>query len=168
MILCSFASPWTSYGVSWCMKLSEEQKIECMGVCVGCAGTIKHDGEAFPAHVFLGHLCRWEWRELREVRSERPGCHFLREGKKDVINELWFVAGQKKAYQRHSAILPEAGRRRRRRIRRQTLIFLSAVFEAPPHRWSCFSWSWSLESADRKDLCPLHSGQGKLFFCKFV
>lgn len=48
----------------------------CMGVCVDCAGIIKHDGEASIAHVFLGRLCRCEWRELREVRSEWPACHF--------------------------------------------------------------------------------------------
>lgn len=78
------------------MKLSDEQKIEHMGVCVGCAGTIKYDGEAFIAHVFLGHLCRCEWRELGEVRSEWPGCHFVGKGKKTyLINKLQFVVGQK-------------------------------------------------------------------------
>ena len=38
-----------------------------MGVCVECAGIIKcGDDESSPARVFLGHLCRCDWRDLRE------------------------------------------------------------------------------------------------------
>lgn len=54
-----------------------------MGVCVGCTGTIKCEGEASVAHVFLGHLCRREGRELREVRSEWPECHSVGCGNTD-------------------------------------------------------------------------------------
>lgn len=49
------------------IKLSEQkEKIQRVGVCVECAGITKWDGEASPAHVFLGHLRRCEWRDLRE------------------------------------------------------------------------------------------------------
>lgn len=45
------------------MGLSEQEKIL---QCVECAGITAWDGEASPARVFLGHLCRCEWREVRE------------------------------------------------------------------------------------------------------
>lgn len=57
-----------------CMKLREhKERIMCVGVCVGCAGIITCDDESSPAHVFLGHLCRCEWRDLREG-EEWPAC----------------------------------------------------------------------------------------------
>lgn len=42
------------------------REILCMGVCVELPGITTCVGETFLAHVFLGHLCRCEWRDLRE------------------------------------------------------------------------------------------------------
>lgn len=57
-----------------CKLWEHKEKIICVGVCVECAGIIKcGDDESSPARVFLGHLCRCDWRDLREG-EEWPAC----------------------------------------------------------------------------------------------
>lgn len=68
----------SSVGGQACMELSE-QKIRWMGVRAQCKCIIKLDAEAkLPRLVcvcvlfFLGHLCRCEWRDLREGEEWLP------------------------------------------------------------------------------------------------